>query len=164
MAGSHLAGARHAAADLFAGRPFAVIATPQASQKSASAAAGRFARRLGARPMLMSAPLHDRLAAATSALPQLAATALTLAVYCAAGRRANALVGPGFLDTTRLASSPFAIWRPSLLANAGAIRSALRTFRALLLQVDAALERGHEPALARFFLQAAAARRRVVGG
>jgi prephenate dehydrogenase len=163
MAGSEHSGPAHADAELFAGRPFALVAPPQRGRARALARAATFVRQLGALPVRMSTREHDRLVAAVSALPQLASLALALAVDSAAGPRAKALAGPGYRDATRLAASPFSIWKSALTENRVAVRDALQCLDEVLDTLSTALAHGDEAALSRLFSRAAAARRRVVG-
>lgn len=164
MTGREKSGAAHAGAALFDAMPFAIVVPGQANRHEARSAAAAFARRLGGLPLVLEPKVHDRLVAATSALPQLASIALALAVEMAAGSAAKKLAGTGYRDATRLAASPYNIWRPALAANALAVRDALRALRDALYTLTAAVEEGDEKALARYFSRAAAARRRVVGG
>jgi prephenate dehydrogenase len=165
MAGREKAGAAHADAALFAGRPFALVAppamTPLTSRK-ALRRAGALARALGAKPVTMSAAAHDRGVAASSALPQLASIALALAV-AASGRPPAMLAGPGVKDATRLAASPFSIWRPALIANRREILRCLGALGRVIGDVSKAARQGDVRALERLFSDAKAARKRVVG-
>jgi len=91
----------------------------------------------GARPLPLSPDRHDRLVAAVSHLPQLLAVALvnTVAESDDATTIANLplqLAGGGFRDMTRIASSPFAMWRDVLVGNEGAIHDAISQFRRTL--------------------------------
>ncbi len=72
LAGSEHAGPKHARADLFEERPFALFAPPQRGRPKAWRTAERFVKRLGAMPVRVDPAEHDRVVAATSALPQLA--------------------------------------------------------------------------------------------
>jgi len=91
----------------------------------------------GARPLPLSPDRHDRLVAAVSHLPQLLAVALvnTVAESDDATTAANLplkLAGGGFRDMTRIASSPFEMWRDVLVGNEGAIHDAISQFRRTL--------------------------------
>lgn len=162
MAGRERAGAAAAVADLFRGRPFALVA-PYRNAAGRSRAES-FVRALGAIPVWLPAAVHDRTVAATSALPQLAAIALALATQTAAGKNAARLAGPGYNDATRLASSPYAVWEPVIKANRANIVRAMRSFERALGQVVRAASQADARDLERLFSQAARARRRVVGG
>ncbi len=82
------------------------------------------AKALGARPMRMAPGEHDRAAAAVSHLPQMMATSLVSMI----GRMTEAeglpirMAAGGFRDLTRIASSPFEMWRDICHTNADPIR------------------------------------------
>jgi prephenate dehydrogenase len=84
-------------------------------------------RRIGARPVVLSAEEHDRIVSFTSHLPQLASTALAATVAEHAGDRLS-VAGPGLADTTRLALSSFELWRDILATNSAAIEQALTAY------------------------------------
>jgi prephenate dehydrogenase len=141
LAGAARGGLELARADLFAGRPWLV--TPGSSVRSDGdvARVTAFAAALGAAPRIMDAETHDRLFAYLSHLPQLAATALMHAVGRAVGDRID-LAGPGLADTTRLASSPAAIWQDICATNADDIRPAIDALITILAQLRDGLEDG----------------------
>jgi len=94
----------------------------------------RTLERIGARVVVIEAAEHDRLAAAVSHLPQLVAVAL---VRHAGALRSDAvdplrLAAGGFRDMTRIASSPFSIWKDIVETNVSEIRAALDGFMARL--------------------------------
>lgn len=81
---------------------------------------------IGALPEVVGAEEHDRRIAWTSHLPQLASTALALALDAAAEPRRE--LGPGGRDTTRLAGSSPEMWSAICLDNADFVVGALRRF------------------------------------
>lgn len=114
----------------------------------------------GARIRLMDAPAHDRVAATVSHLPQLVAVAL--AQY--AGER-HAIDGAtldlaagGFRDLTRIASSPFDLWRDILTANHGPVLDALGGFASTIQTLRNRLIAEDDEALAAVFDDAHEAR------
>ena len=118
MAGKQTRGVAEAEAELFRGRPY-VLTSPDAELE-------RWIKRMGARVVILDAQEHDRLVALTSHLPQLISTALAGAI---AGEPGAALVaGPAAVDLTRLALSPYEIWRDIFSTNAGPIDAALGAF------------------------------------
>jgi prephenate dehydrogenase len=151
LAGAATSGAASARDHLFRGRPW--ILTPGAC--SAPAAVERlaaFTRGLGATPTTVDAGEHDRLMAYVSHLPQVVASTLLDTVGAAVGDAGLALSGPGLADTTRLASSPGALWAGILGANAdhvgeaiGALETSLARMRGVLGE-PAAVERTFESA------------------
>jgi prephenate dehydrogenase len=82
----------------------------------------------GGRPLLMEAQRHDQIAARVSHLPQLLAIALVNTVAEQDGDDALNLAAGGFRDMTRIASSPFEMWRDILIGNHGAVLDALSAF------------------------------------
>ena len=82
----------------------------------------------GARPLLMAAQRHDQIAARVSHLPQLLAIALVNTVARDDDDAALTLAAGGFRDMTRIASSPFEMWRDILIGNYGAVLDALSAF------------------------------------
>ena len=98
---------------------------------------------LGARAMCMDAGVHDRVAAAVSHLPQLMATALVgLVGRCneADGLSLQMAAG-GFRDLTRIASSPYAMWRDICATNAGPIREMIDAYLAALVALREKVDR-----------------------
>lgn len=160
MAGLELAGPRHATRELFQARPFALCAEPQPGRLAALRRADRFVRALGAVPVHLDAAVHDRIIAATSALPQIVASAVALA----AGELldgATGLTGPGFDSVTRLARSPADLWTHALLADRRNIVRALTVFERRVRNVREAIERGDATRLGRLLRSAAVAQRRL---
>ena len=159
LGGAPRGGLGNARPDLFAGRPW--LFTPAGD--AAGAALDRlqqFVEGLGARPHVMSAAEHDKLLAFLSHLPQLAASALMHVVGSAAGADGLALTGRGLADTTRLASSPAAIWRDICSSNADELGAALDILIAELQQLRGHLDSGGE--IDRVFDSAAAWRAALV--
>lgn len=125
LAGAATGGLALASANLFDGCPW--VMTP--GNDTPPALVGRlerFVRALGAVPRTMEAEEHDWVMAAVSHLPQLVASALMHVAGGLAGDDGLALAGRGLSDTTRLASSPPAIWRDVCAANADYLAPALR--------------------------------------
>lgn len=122
MAGKEARGAAEAEASLFGGRPY--ILTSECPELE------RLVGRFGARVVIMPADEHDRLVALTSHLPQLISTALAASI----GTQPEAVrvAGPAAMDLTRLALSPYEIWRDIFATNAPNIDAALRVFIAKL--------------------------------
>lgn len=130
MAGKESRGVAQAEAGLFEGRTW--VLTPREPSELESGPAAELVewiRRIGARPLVLDPELHDRVVAFTSHLPQLVSTALaaTLAVQTHLGSL-DQVAGPGLRDMTRLALSPFEIWRDILATNQEPIRQALAAF------------------------------------
>lgn len=103
----------------------------------------------GARTEVLSPEAHDRTVAWTSHLPQVAASALALALGDA-GIAARDL-GPGGRSATRLAASPAGMWTGIASENADALAPALAALEARLAEARRALERRDRAALHAFF-------------
>jgi prephenate dehydrogenase len=127
MAGSEKSGYGVARADLFHGAT--VIVTPtDASAPRAVKGVSALWESMGARVSVLDPDTHDRVVAAISHLPHVAAWALVDAV----GRfepAAAAFAARGFKDTTRIAASDPAMWTDILLDNRDAIVASLAAFR-----------------------------------
>lgn len=118
MAGKQTRGVAEADADLFRGRPY-VLTSPHAGLES-------WIEKIGARIVILDAREHDRLVALSSHLPQLISTALALSIANEPG--AMRVAGPAAADLTRLALSPYEIWRDIFATNSESIDAALGGF------------------------------------
>ncbi len=131
LTGKETAGVSSAEPQLFLGHKYVV--TPLHPEQLAVTQVRNFLMwldKIGAVRVVLDPAEHDRTVAHTSHLPQLAATALALALK---NSGANLDVfGPGVLDMTRLAMSPFSIWKDILETNSREIRSALSIYIAAL--------------------------------
>lgn len=126
VAGSHLRGPAHARADLFEGAPYVLTPAEDGSDPAALAALAETLTLLGARVRVMRAAEHDRALARLSHLPQLVSCALAATVAEDMDEpELSALAGPGYRDMTRLASSPWAVWRDILDTNPREVADAL---------------------------------------
>ena len=105
IAGKETPGLDAADASLFQDRPWALCPSVRAAENAIKAIENLIAC-VGARPVLIDAEEHDSYLAAVSHLPLIVATALfSLASESQAWPELASLAGPGFRDTTRLASS-----------------------------------------------------------
>ncbi|HEY6345305.1 MAG TPA: prephenate dehydrogenase [Bryobacteraceae bacterium] len=118
MAGKETRGVEQAEADLFQNRPYVLTGQDVVLED--------WIERIGARLVVLTAEQHDRLVAVTSHLPQLISTALALLI--AEEPDAARVAGPAALEFTRLALSPYEIWRDILSTNAESIDAALGVF------------------------------------
>ena len=140
IAGSHLSGIAQARADLFEGQPYILIAeTKDANTDTLMALRGTL-EALGARVYFLTAEEHDRAMAFVSHLPQLISTVLARVVAEQPGQpQLQELAGAGYRDMTRLAGSPWSIWRDILGSNANEITLALDAFIEKLFAVRSEL-------------------------
>jgi prephenate dehydrogenase len=146
MAGKEARGAGEAEAELFRGRPY-ILTSPC---EELECRLGGF----GARVVIMPAEEHDVLVALTSHLPQLISTALAASIGTQPG--AARVAGPAAMDLTRLALSPYEIWRDIFATNAANIDTALGVF---IAKLEGLRDELRSPRIEREFENAAAAAR-----
>ncbi|MGE0405346.1 MAG: prephenate dehydrogenase [Candidatus Korobacteraceae bacterium] len=131
MAGKEQGGVEQADPELFQGAVW--LFTPAAGQKFAGMDQGRgdewreWVSRLGARILEIDAVRHDRLCAWVSHLPQMLATALAASLEDEFGDDAElqSIGGRALREMTRIAGSPYSMWRDIALTNTGNIEDAL---------------------------------------
>lgn len=141
MCGKEVAGILAAEASLYEGAVFAL--TPLARTSPAALdRARRLAASVGATPLVLDAARHDRLVAAVSHLPYLAAVTLVAAASQVAAEDALAwpLAASGFRDTSRLAASDVTMMYDILVTNREHVSEMLHRYRRELGQVIDLLE------------------------
>lgn len=130
LAGKESRGVASADPDLFVGRTY--VLTPIMEAELLTPLAGGFANLLttvGAIPVVLPAEEHDRVIAFTSHLPQLASTALSSLISQQLTDKSQIRVsGPGLLGATRLALSPWDVWRDIVATNTANIDHALGVY------------------------------------
>ncbi len=159
LAGKEIRGVEAAEAALFQGRTWVLTPVKEDSLHRPAVVEFRaWLERIGAQVVALDAETHDRALAFSSHLPQLAAVALAsgcgasgLAEQIAAAR----LFGPALQEATRLARSPFSIWRDILATNNAPVHHALECYIMKLQQLKEELERGESSGLDREFQAAA---------
>ena len=140
VAGHHLGGLAHARAELFEGASYGLIKEEGEAAPPALEVLTKTIEGVGARVRLMAAGEHDRAMAFVSHAPQLAASALSAIVgdqRDAADLRS--LAGAGYRDMTRLAASPWSVWRDILETNPSEIADAVDALAAKLSAAAAEL-------------------------
>jgi len=140
MAGAATTGPSGARPDLFDGRHWFLV--PGIAEPHAVARVRSFVEQLGARAVMFDddGGEHDRVMAAVSHLPQLAATALMKVVGDAVGDEGLRWAGSGCRDTTRLAASAASMWESLLATNAEALGPLVKALAAELNQIGGALD------------------------
>ncbi|HBU28828.1 MAG TPA: prephenate dehydrogenase/arogenate dehydrogenase family protein, partial [Thiobacillus sp.] len=158
IAGSEQSGPGAARADLYQGRK--VVLTPQADTRAdATATVTALWQAAGAQVETLEADLHDRVFAAVSHLPHLAAFALVDEL----AQRADGAVffrfaACGFRDFTRIAGSSPEMWRDIALANRDALLTELDAYVAALQALRSAVSAEDAEALLATFSRAREAR------
>lgn len=138
MAGRETTGYGAARADLFEGRPWVVVPGATVDERAIGLVEG-LARAVGAVPIRMTGPVHDRAVAAISHLPLLASVALVEAVLGRPGEplpeeveMALRLAATGWRDATRLARGDPAMGAGILTTNRAAVAEGLQRLRSVL--------------------------------
>jgi prephenate dehydrogenase len=148
MAGKEQRGVERAEANLFAGATY--VLSPLGSDLPNVPVVTEFVSWIGkirAHVVLLRAEEHDKVVAWTSHLPQLLSTALAASVGGrVAGKDLLRVAGPGLRDMTRLAESPYEIWKDIFATNRGGIEEALDGYIEALqaLRQDLAGDEVHE--------------------
>jgi prephenate dehydrogenase len=137
LAGRERSGAMAARGDLFEGRAWVIVPTPQ-TRPDAVEAVRTIAQAVGSAVSVMEAHEHDAAVAVVSHVPQVAAS-LVASRLRDLSDPAVALAGQGLRDVTRIAASDPRLWTQILAGNAGAVHDVLRQLRADLDEVISAL-------------------------
>ncbi|HAK96859.1 MAG TPA: prephenate dehydrogenase/arogenate dehydrogenase family protein [Planctomycetes bacterium] len=127
MAGAEKAGIGAADPFLFQ-NAYYVLCPSRRAPEAATRSLGGLLESIGARVLVMDAQVHDRTVAAVSHLPHLLAVALVNFVAGMDSGHALELAAGGFRDMTRIASSPFGVWKDIIETNLPAIARTLRAF------------------------------------
>lgn len=158
IAGSEQSGPLAARADLYEGKK--VVLTPEPDTRAdALATVQALWMAAGAQVETLDAALHDRIFAAVSHLPHLAAFAL---VDELAGRADSdtffRFAASGFRDFTRIAGSSPEMWRDIAMANREALLTEIDAYLGALQTMREAVAGEDAEALLDMFLRARAAR------
>jgi len=158
IAGSEQSGPGAARADLYQGKK--VVLTPQADTRASALATVRALwEATGAQVETLDADLHDRVFAAVSHLPHLAAFALVDELAQRAdGDTFFRFAASGFRDFTRIAGSSPEMWRDIALANREAVLTELDAYLAALQALRQTVASDDADALLAIFSRARAAR------
>ncbi|MFB3815397.1 MAG: prephenate dehydrogenase [Terriglobales bacterium] len=156
MAGKELGGIDQAEAGLF--RNAVWLVTPLPGQELRGGRIGEFVElveSMGARVVPLELARHDRLCAWISHLPQMIATALAASLEDEFGddRELYAIGGRALREMTRIAASPYSMWRDIALTNTANIQEALLRLEQRLAhlrenlrtrELEAEFERAHK--------------------
>lgn len=137
VAGKEVAGVENSSADLFRHTPYVLCPRAEAGPENLEKLR-LMAESVGARPVVMSADEHDRTMAWLSHIPQLVSTALANL----GGRERTEISGSGFRDMTRLAASPYSVWKAIIDTNSDNIDFALKVLILHLEKMRAGLKGG----------------------
>lgn len=161
MCGSEQAGFAAARNDLYDSA--LCVLTPTTSTKPAAIdAVAALWQSVGANVVRMTAPEHDRAAAAASHVPHVVAATLVQLVEQGAPAARQMCAG-GFRDTTRIAAGSPGLWTGILEANRQEVAAELARMGELIEDVRGMLLRGENEKLHGFLERAASARAEMAG-
>jgi prephenate dehydrogenase len=160
MAGKQQRGVERADPDLFQNATYAL--TPPGDRLPESEVTTEFLAwigKIGAKQLVLTPETHDAIVTWTSHLPQLLSTALGTTLQAQIKDPAHLQVaGLGLRDMTRLAESPFAIWKDIIDSNQGNLDAALAS---CIAELEKIRERLGDPALEEQFEAARELRRKL---
>ncbi|MEA1996214.1 MAG: prephenate dehydrogenase [Gemmatimonadota bacterium] len=156
MAGAEQTGVEAADPFLFQNAMY-VICPARDNDREAADKYSRLVSATGARVLVMSPERHDSIAAAISHLPQIVAVSMMNLAADLDEKDDNTLelAAGGFRDLTRIASSPFDIWRDICSTNSDSIKELIDRF---IVQLKTLRELVGDEALASSFERAARSR------
>jgi prephenate dehydrogenase len=140
MAGSEKAGLSAARPDLFVNSVCIITPEEERTRTKAIECAQTFWTKLGCRVRFLSPQAHDEVCALISHLPHLTAAALVEVVQ-ASRPEAFGFSGPGFRDSTRVASGAPAMWTEILTSNRVAVAASIRGLVSILEPLASSLEK-----------------------
>lgn len=159
MTGREKSGVEAAVKDLFVGKAYVIVedtgAPPEAHAKLMSVL-----KYTGANFTTLDIAKHDRCASVISHVPHVTAAALVTLLNRSGDDRESCikLIGGGFKDTTRIASSNADMWADICMTNGDAIASDLKNLQNILGEVIGAIERHDRPAIHDYFAASKACR------
>lgn len=163
MAGREKSGVEAATKDLFQGKAYVLIEGTGAP-KEAVERLMQLLRHTGANFTTLDLATHDRCASVISHVPHVTAASLVTLL----GRTGDdmesciKLVGGGFTDTTRIASSNADMWADICMTNPKAITTHLKELQGILGEVIDAINRDDREAIYAFFAASKELRDRIL--
>jgi prephenate dehydrogenase len=134
---------------LYHAAPFLLTPLERTSARALSAAK-QIIEAIGAQAIVLDAEEHDRVLAATSHLPFLLSSALSLVTQ----DNAIPLIGPGFRSTSRLAGTSSSMMLGVLQSNRENVVKVVRRFREALGEIENALDEKNEAQLQTLLIKA----------
>lgn len=153
MTGREKSGVAAATKDLFAHKAYVIIDDPTVPQEIKERLMAVL-RLTGANFTTLNLAQHDRCAAVISHVPHLAAAALVTLLNRSGDDLDSCLklIGGGFKDTTRIASSNADMWADICMTNRKPIVDALRELQTILDEVVRSVEHGDRQAVHDYFV------------
>ncbi len=152
MTGREQSGVTAAKKDLFVGKAY-VIVEGTGAPKAAYDKLMSVLKHTGANFTSLSLAQHDRCASVISHVPHVTAAALVTLLNRSGDDLSSCikLIGGGFKDTTRIASSNADMWADICMTNGEAITKNLRELQDILSEVIDAVKRGDRAAVHDYF-------------
>ena len=159
MTGRELSGVAAAKKDLFKGKAY-VIVEDTGAPKEAHEKLMSILRLTEANFTTLDIAKHDRCASIISHVPHVTAAALVTLLNRAGGDLESCikLIGGGFKDTTRIASSNADMWADICMTNGEAITTNLRDMKVIFDEIINAIERGDRQVIHDYFAASKARR------
>ena len=159
MTGREKSGVTAAKADLFKNKAYVIVENTGAPAEVREKLM-RLLNLTGANFLTLDIEKHDRCASIISHVPHVAAAALVTLLNRAGGDLDSCLklIGGGFKDTTRIASSNADMWADICMTNADAISGNLRDLQNILGEVIKAIDSRDRQAVHDYFAQSKARR------
>lgn len=141
MTGRERSGVEAARKDLFVNKAYVIVEDTSAPPEAYEKLMGVL-RHTGANFTTLDIAQHDRCASVISHVPHVVAAALVTLLNRSGSDMDSCikLIGGGFKDTTRIASSNADMWADICMTNGGAIAGNLREMQAILGDVISAIE------------------------
>lgn len=162
MAGTEKSGPESADPLLFEGRRVFLTPTPRTDGAALATVAGLW-EAIGARIVQVDAAEHDRILAAVSHLPHVAAYALAAAAAAQGVERLAGFAGTSFEHSTRVAATAPGIWIDIFLDNREALLPLVDALAARVGQLRQAIAAGDAAEIGRLLVEGRAARQRILG-
>lgn len=153
MTGREKSGVAAADKDLFVGKAYVIVEDTGAPQEAHEKLMSVL-RHTGASFTTLDIAKHDRCASVISHVPHVTAAALVTLLNRSGSDLESCikLIGGGFKDTTRIASSNADMWADICMTNGEAIANHLRELQGILGEVIDSVEKGDRQALYDYFL------------
>lgn len=160
MCGKEQAGLQAAESGLYENCTYVLCPTSRTTESTQNLML-ELVEHIGARPLILDAPCHDRLVAAISHLPYLVASALVAHVDAVGATDATVwdVASSGFRDTSRVAASSVDMLMDILITNRHAVIDAVDDYQGRLEMLRDLLESGDEVGLRSMLETIAEARR-----
>ncbi|RKX82722.1 MAG: hypothetical protein DRP57_09310, partial [Spirochaetes bacterium] len=127
MTGSHESGLGAAQGDIYKDCMSFITKTSKTPRRALKIISALW-ERLGVRTVIINPDLHDKIVAKVSHLPHVVASVLVDNTFHR-NKRYSKFIGPGFLDTTRIAQSDPSLWSDIFLSNSRNVKGELKDFK-----------------------------------